>query len=274
MLSAGCGAAEDASPRAGTVVASGNAAARLQTNELALYRMTADGSDLVRLSPPDARDSAPAWSPDGGQIVFQRDTLQGPGLYLMDRDGLRTKMLWKLEIGFASPAWSPDGKLVAYSDPPRGIRVLDVRTKRLRRISKASDDHPSWSPDGRQIAFSHDRTGWGDLSIWIMSSDGKNRRQLTRPGKDKDLSPAWSPDGTLIAFERRSLGGFETWVVDVESGTERRVGDGTDPTWSRDGRALLVSRLDGLYVLSLDGDSGERIVEGFWAESSWTTANP
>ncbi|HAA75621.1 TPA: hypothetical protein DCE37_10915 [Candidatus Latescibacteria bacterium] len=61
------------------------------------------------------------------------------------------------------------------------------------------DLHPDWSPSGDQSAFaSGERL---DREIWVMDSDGSNRRQLTpnRPGISG--APAWSPDGSQIVFE-------------------------------------------------------------------------
>lgn len=102
----------------------------------------ADGSgNTLTTSGPDG---APAWSPDGERIAFQRGGSDG-GIYVMDLDGSHL-------IRLTTP--SPD--------------LVD------------RDRVPVWSPDGGWIAFTRDvsDTSLGDL--WIVPSDGGEARLLAQ----------------------------------------------------------------------------------------------
>ena len=80
---------------------------------------------------------------------------------------------------------------------------------------------PRFSPDGKLIAFTSDRDG-GD-NIWVIDSDGKNRRQVTKENYRLVNSPAWTPDGQYILVrkhfvDQRSLGAGEIWMYHVNGG--------------------------------------------------------
>jgi Tol biopolymer transport system component len=265
MLAAGCGTKTPAPRSSGTIVAS-----RL-ANGLALYRMKPNGSGVKRLSPPDARDSQPAFSSDGRTIAFVRETIHGAELCAMDAKTGRVRVLHALDDAVDGPSWAPSGDKIAYAEID-AIAILDVRSRTLTHVFRGYVGHPTWSRDGRKIAFERDVTD-DDQAIWVMAADGTRARRLTHPhGGAGDHEPAWSPDGKQIAFERD----YDLWVVDVRTGSERRLARfATYPSWSPDGRRLLVMEVrrpllkSGLYLFDERTHRSKLVVRGFWTESTW-----
>jgi WD40-like Beta Propeller Repeat len=68
----------------------------------------------------------------------------------------------------------------------------------LTDTPKVHEHYPQVSPDGTQICFSVDQGEGRDTvrSLWIMDSDGRNRRKLV----DNAREPFWAPDGKIIGF--------------------------------------------------------------------------
>ena len=87
---------------------------------------------------------------------------------------------------------------------------------------------PSVSPDGKwavvdQSTFSME-TNESTTQLWLYSTDGKSRLQLTNAGK-KNTAPQWSPDGKSIAFCAKRDGDDEPqlYVIAPDGGEARRV---------------------------------------------------
>lgn len=86
---------------------------RFFANEL--YVTDVDGSDQRRLTETrELNERAPAWSPDGERIAFQRgkayDNAEGMSLHQVNPDGTCERAILadpKLDTWYASPAWRP-----------------------------------------------------------------------------------------------------------------------------------------------------------------------
>ena len=80
--------------------------------------------------------------------------------------------------------------------------------------------NPVFSPDGKQIAFEFN-TG-GNLDIYLMDADGKNRHRITTNPAD-DGQPTFSPDGKYIAFVSRRDDNYELYMMDADGSNQRRL---------------------------------------------------
>jgi len=117
------------------------------------------------------------------------------------------------------------------------------------------DVDPRFSPDGKNIAFASARSGFGQVDLWISSSDGSNQRQITSFGGNELYStgsPNWSPDGRWIAFDASAEPPSRVYVLDVLGGKPRQITDPATwagvPSWSSDGHWIyFCSERGGLH---------------------------
>ncbi len=96
---------------------------------------------------------------------------------------------------------------------------------------------PSISADGRLIAYATDRSGDGNLDIWVQQTTGGSAIRLTSDPAD-DREPDVSPDGSLIAFRSdRTPRGI--YVAPSLGGDARLIAPGgMAPRFSPDGRSI------------------------------------
>ena len=117
---------------------------------------------------------------------------------------------------------SPDGRTIAFT-LLGDIYTMPIAGGTPRRIAEglAWEVQPRFSPDGRRVAFTSDRGG-GD-NIWVMNTDGSDKRQVTKEDFRLLNQPSWSPDGRYIVAKKhfttgRSLGTGEVWLYHVSGG--------------------------------------------------------
>jgi Tol biopolymer transport system component len=89
---------------------------------------------------------APAWSPDGSTIAFQRDD----GIHLTASPNSERRIAVVDEPG--PPAWSHDGQRVAFvASGSLYVAYADGRTPKIVARKQASGVRPSWSPDDATV---------------------------------------------------------------------------------------------------------------------------
>src|SRR5437588_6191420 len=114
----------------------------------------------------------------------------------------------------------------------------------LFKFKRVSD--PQISPDGKWVVYTVATvedvvSNKISSNLWLASSDGKTRRQLTTTTK-KDRQPRWSPDGKSILFVSTRSGTPQLWLIAVDGGEAlqlTKISSGvSDPVWARDGKRL------------------------------------
>ena len=122
---------------------------------------------------------------------------------------------------------------------PRGPFELEIT--RLTYDSGLTR-YPAISPDGKLAAYASDRSGEGNLDIYVQQISGREAVRLTRHEAD-DLQPSFSPDGSKIAFRSEREGGG-IYLIDTLGGQERRIADrGWHPLFSPDGSKILYTEV-------------------------------
>lgn len=151
-----------------------------------LFIINKDGTGMITITHTEkGTRRVPAWSPDGGKIVFTSDRYLSHQIYTIDVTGKNEKRLTGNPRGACRPRWSPDGRRIAYSDGGYSLRKnvdiwemdADGGNKRCLTEDRGSDYDPTYSRDGRKIIFASNRTGCYEL--YVMDRDGSNEIRLT-----------------------------------------------------------------------------------------------
>lgn len=239
-----------------------------------IFTMSADGSDVVRLTRNNEEDNFPAFSPDGRFIAFARTRHGTSHLYVMDADGANVRRITNGTRSDALPEWSPNGRWVVFTrnfDNERQSDLFKVRRngESLQRLTdtKAREFAPEWSPDGKLIAFTKFAPRRQRFGIAAIRPDGTRRRWLVVNPRSEhghtDYNPTWGPSGRRLAFSRedRDLD-VDVFTVRRDGTRVRRLtdlgGEAQNPSWSDDGRIAFMMD-NGIAVMDRYG-SGIRLV--------------
>lgn len=197
------------------------------------------------------------WGPDGESLFFGLGTffLRSGGAQIAtiknDGTGVRELTAGKNNNGFPSP--SPDGKLVVYrttGPEGQGLRILNIATGEITKLTTEYDTFPIWSPRGDIIVFT--RQVEGDFEIFSIRRDGKDLRRLTNsPGNDSHCG--FSPDGEWIAFTSARMG-FKDEAV---------YSDAPQPYGE-------------IFVMRYDGSQVHQLTDNQWEDGTpaWQPAKP
>lgn len=170
-----------------------------------LFRVSAAGTGLKQLTTGAHPADAPAISPDGKEIAFERF---GVGIFTMGVNGGGLRRL-TTNGRDSYPAWSPNGKDIAFLRP-RGtvwrVYVVPAAGGRLRALTKAPPaGRPSWTsvgllvPSGGDLLRIDTATGrvlkyfgadidviWGQMSVAIAPNIAKLTYIGARPPEPGD----------------------------------------------------------------------------------------
>jgi len=193
----------------------------------------------------------PSLSPDGNWIAFnwrgeKRDNWD---IYVKELDGPGFNRLTTDPADDRAPAWSPDGRQIAFLRASGGrwiwylISPLGGGERKLTEVGAGG--RLSWSPDGKNIAFRDKKSPKDPPSIWLLSLETLEKRQLTAPDISyySDDGEAFSPNGRYLAFVRRfEVTRSSLYVIDLPCGEPRLVTDFNTPEgpcWTADSREIV-----------------------------------
>jgi Tol biopolymer transport system component len=236
-----------------------------------IYTMSADGSDIFRLTENDGEDRNPAWSQDGARLAFVSDRDGNAEIYAMNADGSAQTRLTNNAAPDISPVWFRDGtNRIAFVSSRTGndeIFVMNADGTGQTNLTNDpyDDESPSVSPDGMRLAFASNRDGVGTYEIYTMDRTGLNVLRLTNNDRN-DYNPSFSPNRITFQSDRTDDDEVFSMLADGSGPTNLTNSaaslDG-DPSRSADGSriAFATSRDNQLeiYVMNADGSGVTRL---------------
>ncbi len=88
---------------------------------------------------------------------------------------------------------------------------------------------PAISPDGKWMLYTVSELNWEKdkrfTSIHTVTTDAKNRKQLTFPSEESDSGPQWSPDGKFFNFISTRDGVRQLYTMRPDGGEAQKLSD-------------------------------------------------
>ncbi len=142
-----------------------------------------------------------------------------------------------------------------------------------------AESFPAIAPDG--TTFVYERQDGGDGDLFLQRVGGANPTNLTSHCDREDAGASYSPDGRFIAY-RSECAGPAIFVMGATGESPKRVADfGFQPSWSPDGKEIVVSTQPGmtprgrgrfgeLWAVRLDSGERRLITRHDAVQPSWS----
>ncbi|MGE4303956.1 MAG: amidohydrolase family protein [Novosphingobium sp.] len=252
-----------------------------------LYVMPATGGQAQQITNGLAFDSQPRFSPDGKWITFTSDRSGSENIWIARSDGSQARRITAFDddTAMASPEWSADGQSVFASRYRPDLNNYELwrfplsGTPALMIAVKPSPDAPrdAWrstldvsaSADGRWLYYAQ-RTGGLEFdapSKWTVLrrdlASGEEQSIVAGSGgrgtqEESFFAPRLSHDGKRLSYVTRRGARSELRLRDLETGTDRAVGE-TEldsmqaSSWQGLVPGMAFTPTDDAIVLSRDG---------------------
>lgn len=205
-----------------------------------IYIMNKKGGSRLRLTSSDADDTAPVWMPDGRRILFVSNRDGTENFYTVDIKNKEIKKITQFSKGVCGdPSISAKGDKIIYISNvwmSWQIYSYDIATKNIKRLTGPPNGscNPCISKDGGKILYVS-RLGRGNSDIWIMDSNGNNKKQLVSHHA-LEYSPKFSPDNKYVVFKSNRDENWKLYILEIESNKIIRLtddkGNDENPDWS------------------------------------------
>jgi TolB protein len=200
-----------------------------ETGNLDIYILDLESRKRRNLTNDAGVDTRPVFSHDGNWIAYlshERDGRRYDNMYLINRDGSVKKRLTRYFTRITTLSFSPDDKSILFvkyfTSRSSVISILNLETGEVRDLTPLVCAHetPRFCERGEKIVYASDCKG--NFDIWIMNSDGTNRKVLYE-SPETDLDPHFLPYGDRVVFISQSEGGKKSpstsiFSVNIEDG--------------------------------------------------------
>ncbi len=150
-------------------------------------------------------------------------------------------------------------------NPGDGAEAGGMTFSRITELAGA-ELFPDVSPDGNYIVYVRWERDRSD--IFTQRIGGGNPISLTASSGSRNIQPAYSPNGDLIAFRSDREGGGIFLMGSTGESVRRLTDFGFNPSWSPDGRQIVVATESVEHPFARSGESKLFIID---AESGTAT---
>src|SRR5882724_2275971 len=270
---------------------------RFENRQFELVVSAVDGSASQAAAQLSAQYnySYPRWSPDDGNIAYQRNQIFRSDIFSVLSQGGQPRAVTSDDVMMSGFAWLPDGSGIVYSCA-RGSTIVYLPTYNLW-WAKLSGSPPVQLTVGEESYVSPEISTTGAIAasrvrmsfdLWKFPVDGSGtenvRRavQLTRQ-TGQVQTPDVAPGDHEIVYLSDSGGHGNLWIMRQDGTEARQVTFDRDPNvsvgvpvWSPDGKNIsyVTTRNQkgwrfGMWLVSPDGGNNRQVTEnGGWA--CWT----
>lgn len=200
-----------------------------------LYKIPANGGDVVRLTNNEEGNFDGAWSPDGKKIAFASSRHGQLDLFVMNADGSEQTRLTSHPGDSIKPAWSPDGKWIAFVSGRDGnddLYVIAPNGSQLRNLSgeRTVEERFAWSPSGQEIAYVAVEKDLKKKVRIVNVATGADR--AISGVEHDDFNPNWSPDGAYLVFaSQETRGKPDVWMARADGTRRTRLTQDPEGAW-------------------------------------------
>ena len=222
--------------------------------------------------------TSPQWSPKGDKIALS--TLNYEGIWVADANGKNLEKITADPGSGYKLSWSEDGKTILARTSPRvekrvfhevkTYNVADKSEKILLAKTRELKGIPAWSNDNSNIVYKVDtkqeKVSTGKIALKSAKQESEaqalvkniqenpaNIARLISGFKDLEgaiLFNAQASSTNKVVFE---AGGKGLFISDGDGSNLKHLGRGNMPTWTPDGKYVIVS---------ITEDDGEVITRG------------
>jgi TolB protein len=251
---------------------------RRGSNNGDVYVCDADGGGMYQVTHDSAGVIGPQWGVNRNDLIY---TSLKPGYPMLMRQtiGGGRKTLANFKGLNTGGAFSPDGRRIALILSYQGnaeLYVLDLGTSKVARMTNTplgAESSPCWAPDGRSIIYVSDTAK--SPQLYVVDVESRVSKRLTLKGS-QNVNPSWSSKGKICYATLRG-GTFQIAMMNPAGDASSEIVPGQpegceDPSWALDGRHIICSARNTLYILDTLGDPAVRLINasGNWRSPDWS----